>query len=68
MTYAILNNERNLVENIAESVMPLHVNWIQVPTGMSVSIGDHYDGDMFYSPSGELRMSSINQNMQDQVN
>ena len=68
MTYVVLNKAHDTVENIAESRMALDVNWIQIPTDLPVSIGDSFDGAMFYSPSGELRMSYVNQNIKNQVN
>lgn len=57
MIYAILNEIHDTVENVAESYMALDTNWIQVPTNAPVSIGDTYDGRMFYSPEGELRVA-----------
>ena len=57
MIYAILNETRNKVENIAESYMALDANWIQVPTGAPVSIGDTYDGNMFYDTEGNIRLT-----------
>lgn len=68
MIYAILNETQDKVENVAESYIPLNANWIQVAANVPVAIGDSYDGKSFYSPSGEMRMSYINQNIQDQVN
>ena len=68
MIYAILNETQDKVENVAESYIALKANWIQVPANVPVAIGDSYDGTSFYSPSGEMRMSYVNQNIQNQVN
>ena len=57
MIYAILNETMDTVTNIAESYMALNTNWVQVPSGSPVSIGDTYDGRMFYSLEGELRIT-----------
>lgn len=57
MVYAILNKTLDKVENVAESYMALDTNWIQIPANTSVSIGDSYDGRMFYDPEGELRVT-----------
>ena len=57
MIYAILNTTHDTVENIAESFMPLNVNWIQVPANVPVSIGDRFDGTMFYSQEGKMRVA-----------
>lgn len=67
MIYAILNEEMNKVENVAESYMALEANWIQVPAGMPVIIGDTYDGTMFYSKDGELRVTPETKVMQNHI-
>lgn len=57
MIYAVLNETMDMVTNVAESYMALDTNWIQVLAGSPVSIGDRYDGKMFYSPEGNLRVA-----------
>ena len=57
MVYAILNENLDTVENIAESYLALEPNWIQIPANVPVSIGDTYSGSMFYSPNGIQRVS-----------
>lgn len=57
MIYAILNEELSIVENIAESHIALSNNWIQVPAGSGVSIGDTYDGKMFVDQNGNVRLT-----------
>lgn len=57
MIYAVLNENHDIVENIAESYIALHTNWIQVPANVPVSIGDSFDGNMFYSQEGEMRVT-----------
>ena len=57
MTYAILNEEHTMVENIAESYIALNENWIQVPANVDIYIGDIFDGKMFYDPQGKMRVS-----------
>ena len=47
MIYAILNEEHNTVENIAESYIALNENWVQVPANAPIYIGDSFDGKMF---------------------
>ena len=55
MTYAIIEN--NIVINIAESIYALNENWIAVPSGLYVSIGDSYENNIFYDPNGNLRLT-----------
>ena len=57
MRYAILNETRDTVENIAESNIALNINWIQVPAGLSVSIGDTYNGSLFFDQNGTTRLT-----------
>jgi len=54
MNYAIIEN--GIVVNIAVSNHQLAANWVAIPTGCPVSIGDSYDGAVFKSPEGEMRM------------
>ena len=55
MNYAIIEN--GIVVNIAVSVQPLKSNWVAISSGTRVMIGDTYDGDMFYDPDGNVRLS-----------
>lgn len=57
MIYAILNDDLNIVENITESHIALEPNWVQVPAGINVYIGDNYVNSMFYDPEGNPRFS-----------
>lgn len=54
MNYAIIEN--GLVVNIAVSNRQLEANWAAIPTGCPVVIGDSYDGSVFKSPEGVMRM------------
>ena len=65
MIFAIVNEGK--VVNIVESMHPLTSDWIQIDNGVCVSIGDTYDGMVFYNPEGEMRMNFINRKTQDQV-
>ena len=55
MNYAIIQDE--IVVNIVVSNRRVETNWIQVPVGAAVSIGDRYDGFMFYDPEGNPRLT-----------
>lgn len=55
MKYAIVENGE--VINIAEGNRAINSKWIPIPVGSSVSIGDTYDGQLFYSPDGRVRMT-----------
>jgi hypothetical protein len=55
MIFAIIEN--NIVINIASGHRPLTSNWVLVPTGMSVSIGDTFDGATFYDQDGNPRLA-----------
>lgn len=46
MKYAIVVG--SIVVNIARSKIPLRENWIKIDEGLTVSIGDAYDGTAFY--------------------
>lgn len=65
MRFAIV--QENKVINIAESNYPLTVDWHQIDNGVPVGIGDVYDGQAFYSPEGDIRMSYIQEKTQNQV-
>lgn len=65
MRFAIV--EENKVVNVAEGSYPLTVDWIQIDNGVPVGIDDTYDGQAFYSPEGEMRMSYVQKNTQNQV-
>lgn len=55
MTYAII--EGTTVTNIADATRPIEPTWIAVPTGMRVGIGDTYNGEMFFDPEGNMRLT-----------
>lgn len=55
MNFAIIEN--NIVTNIAFSNEPLNQNWYLIPTGMLVCIGDTFDGNAFYDPDGNIRLT-----------
>lgn len=55
MNYAII--EDGIVVNIAVSNRQLKANWVAIPIGSPVAIGDTYKNGCFYSPEGELRLS-----------
>ena len=67
MIYAILNETLDQVENIAESYTALSSNWIQIPAGMPVAIGDTYDGCMFYDEEGLMRVTYETNFMQNRI-
>lgn len=54
MNYAII--EDGIVVNTTVSNHQVAANWAAVPTGCPVAIGDSYDGLVFKSPAGEMRM------------
>ena len=56
MKYAIVEN--GIVMNIAVSNRPVAANWHAIPTGCPVAIGDSYDGELFRSPAGDVRMTA----------
>lgn len=68
MIYAILNDDLNIVENITESHIALEPNWVQVPAGINVYIGDNYINSMFYDPEGNPRFSPEVQFSQNRIN
>ena len=53
--YAIIEN--GIVTNIVVSNHQVASNWVSIPTGYPIAIGDSYDGYAFYSPEGEMRVS-----------
>ena len=55
MTYAIV--ERMTVVNIADATRPIGQTWIEIPIGARVSIGDTYNGEMFFDPEGNMRLT-----------
>ena len=55
MKYAIIEN--GIVVNIAIANRPLSNMWIQIPIRASVSIGDTWDGSMFYDQDGNPRIT-----------
>lgn len=55
MKFAII--EDGVVVNIADSNRALATNWILIPIGSAVSIGDTYDGRLFYAPDGSVRLT-----------
>ena len=55
MIYAIIEN--NTVSNIAESTYALDHNWVIVPFGAHVSIGDSYRNNMFYDSDGNVKFT-----------
>lgn len=65
MRFAIVKDGK--VTNIAESNHPLTADWIQIDNGTPVGIDDIYDGNVFFSPELELRMSYIQGITQNQV-
>ena len=54
MNYAII--EDGIVTNITVSNHQLAANWVAIPTGCPVSIGDSYNGVTVSGPNGEMRM------------
>jgi hypothetical protein len=56
MRYAIVEN--GIVTNIAISNRPLTAAWHAIPTGCPVDIGDAFDGSLFRSPDGEIRLTA----------
>lgn len=56
MRYAIVEN--GIVTNIAVSNRPLAGTWHAIPTGCPVDIGDTFDGSLFRSPDGEIRLTA----------
>lgn len=56
MKYAVI--EKGVVTNIAESAYQLETNWEEIPPQMPVKIGDHFEGGVYRSPEGEMRMSA----------
>lgn len=54
MNYAII--EDGIVVNTTVSNHQVAANWAAIPTGCPVAIGDAYDGVVFKSPAGEMRM------------
>lgn len=55
MRYAIVKDGK--VINIAVSGHPLAADWVAVPVGCPVCIGDTYSDGVFYAPEGNMRMS-----------
>ena len=55
MNYAII--EDGIVVNIAVANHQVATNWILIPTGAPVGIGDTYDGKMFYGQNGNVKLT-----------
>ena len=55
MVYAIVKDK--IVENIVESSYAMEDGWIVVPFDSQVSIGDKYEGRIFYGPDGNIRLT-----------
>lgn len=53
MRYAIIEND--IVVNIAISNNKIAANWIAIPTGCPVGIGDSYNDGCFYDVEGNMR-------------
>jgi len=65
MNFAIVEND--IVVNIAVGHAPLESNWHLVPTGMSIDIGDMFDGNAFYDQDGNLRLACETAYVQENV-
>jgi len=65
MKYAIVEN--GMVLNMAESSRPLESSWVLTPIGSLVSIGDSYDGQLFFAPDGSVRMTPEQAYMQQRI-
>lgn len=59
--------ENGIVVNMAESNRPLKSSWALVPIGSLVSIGDSYDGQLFFAPDGSVRMTPEQAYMQQRI-
>ena len=55
MRYAIVEN--GLVTNIVISSRQIKANWIAIPTGCPVYIGDSYINGCFYDIDGNMRQT-----------
>lgn len=55
MRYAIVEN--GIVINIAASNIPVEPNWYAIPIGCRVENGDTYDGEIFFDPEGNMRLT-----------
>ena len=55
MKYAIIEN--GIVDSIVVSNMQLEVNWVAIPIGCPVYVGDKYDGIYFYDQNGNMRQT-----------
>lgn len=62
MKYAIIEND--IVVNIAVSNIQIAANWIAIPIGCPVGIGDSYKEGCFYDANGNIRYSQSNALMQ----
>ena len=56
MRYAIV--EDGIVKNVVVSTRPLSGAWHAIPIGCLVDIGDTFDGSLFRSPAGEIRLTA----------
>ena len=54
MKYAIIEN--GVVVNIAVSNRQIAANWVAIPIGCPVAIGDTYASGCFYDAGGNLRL------------
>lgn len=53
MRYAIVQD--GIVINIAVGNRQMTADWVLIPAGMPVQIGDAYSAGIFYSTDGEIR-------------
>lgn len=65
MKYAIVKN--GVVVNIASANRALSADWVQAPIGAGVSIGDRWDGAMFYDASNSPRLTPEAQATQEYI-
>lgn len=55
MRYAIIHD--GVVTNIAVSHRQLANNWVPIPVGMPVALGDAHEGGLFIAPDGRMRLT-----------
>lgn len=65
MRYAIVEN--GIVINVAVSNRPLAASWHAIPIGCPVGIGDSFNGSLYRSPNGDIRMTAEAQMLSNQL-
>ena len=57
MRYAILDENNNVI-NLVESNIAINTNSVPILETLDVQIGDFWNGQLFYSPEKEIRMTA----------